>query len=296
MSEIKTTAAECLLEADATLGEGACWDHEKQLLYWLDILACEVHILDPRAGTDRVWKTPCHVTLVHPTMRGDLILGTKDGIARLDPENGKFTPLIDPEADLPGNRFNDGKPDPVGRLYAGSLSYDGQPGKANFWRIEPDLSYTNLLSEVGNSNGLCWSPDEKILYYIDTKLKRVDAFDYDRDSGDISNRRTVVIVPPEMGSPDGMTIDAEGCLWTALWNGGAVARWNPKTGELLEKITAPCPYVTCPTFGGASLDVLYFTTAKKGRIDADASTAPGAGNLFAASPGVNGLPGYRFAG
>lgn len=288
--------SECLLEAGATLGEGACWDASSQLLYWLDILSCEVHILDPRSGVDTVWKTPYHVTLVHPTTKGDLILGTRHGLARMNPANGEFTPLVDPEADLPGNRFNDGKPDPRGRLYAGSIAYDGQPGKANFWRFETDLSYTRMLDGVGNSNGLCWSPDEKTLYYVDTKLRRVDAFDYDADSGDLANRRTVVVVPNELGAPDGMTIDSEGCLWTALWGGGAVARWNPKTGELLGRVLAPCPNVTCPTFGGPDLDILYFTTAQKGREEAEPSTAPGAGNLFAASPGVTGLPGYRFGG
>lgn len=288
--------ADCLLEAGATLGEGACWDAEKQLLYWVDILACEVHILDPGTGKDLVWKTPYHVTLVHPTTKGDLILGTKHGIARMNPATGEFQALVDPESDLPGNRFNDGKPDPVGRLYAGSISYEGLPEKANFWKIEPDLSFTKMLDHVGNSNGLAWSPDEKILYYTDTKLRRVDAFDYDRDTGSLTNRRTVVEVPQSMGGPDGMTIDSEGCLWTALWNGWGVARWNPKTGEMLQKIKAPCPYVTCPTFGGPDLEILYFTTAKKGNDRMEECPEPMAGNLFAVRPGVRGMPGYRFAG
>lgn len=293
---MKETSADCLLEAGATLGEGACWDHEKHLLYWVDILNCEVHILDPSNGRDRVLKTPTHVSLVHPTTKGDLVVGTRDGIGRLHPQTGEYESLVDPEADLPENRFNDGKPDPMGRLYAGSMPYDGGLEKANFWRIEADLSFTKLLDKVGNSNGLCWSPDEKVLYYTDTKLRRVDAFDYDRDSGDISNRRTVVTVDPSLGGPDGMTIDADGCLWTALWNGHGVARWNPKTGEMLEKITTPCPFVTCPTFGGPDLDVLFFTTAKKGNDRMDPSTDPHAGDIFVATPGVKGLPGYRFAG
>jgi sugar lactone lactonase YvrE len=288
--------SECLLEAGAVLGEGACWDSRKLLLYWLDILSCEVHILDPATGVDTVWKTPYHVTLVHPTTSGDLILGTRHGLARMNPATGEFLPLVDPEADIPGNRFNDGKPDPRGRLFAGSIAYDGQPGQANLWRFETDLSYTRVLGGVGNSNGLCWSPDEKTFYYVDTKLRRVDAFDYEAETGDLQNRRTVVTVPPEMGAPDGMTIDAEGCLWTALWNGHAVARWNPKTGELLAKVEAPCANVTCPTFGGPDLEVLFFTTAKKGRDEAEADGSGGAGDIYAARPGVTGLPGYLFGG
>lgn len=293
---IKETLADCLLEAQASLGEGACWDSEKNLLYWVDILNCEVHILDPSTGIDISWPTPCHVSLVQPTTGHDLILGTKNGIARIDPSSGAFTPLIDPEADLPGNRFNDGKPDPAGRLFAGSIAYDGLPGQANLWRIEPDLSFSKILSHVGNSNGLAWSPDQKTLYYTDTKLRRIDAFDYCIDSGNLSNRRTVVTVHPSHGSPDGMTIDADGFLWTALWNGSAVARWDPASGRLMEKIIAPCPFVTCPTFGGPDLSILFFTTAKHGNDRTPPDTNPESGNLFAAPTNTRGLPGFRFAG
>lgn len=293
---MKETAAETILEAQATLGEGACWDHAKQRLYWLDILSCEVHIFDPVSGKDIVHKTPYHVTLVHPTEKGDLILGTKMGIARMDPDTGAFQELIDPEADIPTNRFNDGKPGPNGRLYAGTIAYDGSDKKANFWRIETDLSYTKLLDHVGNSNGLGWSPDEKTLYWIDTKTSRVCAFDYNRESGCLTNQRCVIEVPREIGRPDGMTVDAEGFVWTALWAGSGVARWNPATGEMVEKVTCPAHNVTCPTFGGPDLDILYFTTAKKGRDDADPDTVDASGNLFAAKPGVQGLPGYVFKG
>lgn len=288
--------AELTLAADAVLGEGASWDAGRRWLLWVDILRCEVHAFDPATEQDQLWQVPCHVSFVHPTINGDWVLGTREGIARLNPETGKFVRLVNPEEGIVGNRFNDGKPDPAGRLFAGSISYSGEPGKAFLWRVEPDLRFECVLSGVGNSNGLCWSPDERLFYYIDTKLRRVDAFDYDKASGALSNRRTVISVPPEMGGPDGMTIDEEGLLWVAHWNGGCVARWNPHTGELVEKVLAPCPYVTCPTFGGPGLDVLYFTTAKKGREEAAPSDAPGAGHLFQAKVGVRGLPGYLFAG
>ena len=293
---MKETPAECVLAAQATLGEGACWDAETQRLLWLDILGCEVHIFDPQSGKDEVFKTPYHVTLVHPTSRGDLILGTRHGIARMNRHNGDFEAIVDPEKDLPGNRFNDGKPDPMGRLFAGTIPYDGSLGKANLWRFETDFSYTKLLSHVGNSNGLGWSPDETVLYYIDTKTSRVDAFDYDAESGAIENRRPVIEVPSEHGHPDGMTVDAEGCVWTALWGGSGVARWDPSNGELIEKVIAPCPRVTCPSFGGPELDTLYFTTAKQGREGTEPSSEPESGNLFAAQVGVKGLPGYAFKG
>ncbi|MBJ7325881.1 MAG: SMP-30/gluconolactonase/LRE family protein [Chthoniobacterales bacterium] len=288
--------SDCVLEARAMLGEGACWFAAEQKLYWVDILRCEVHRFDPAAGTDEVRKTPCQVSLVQPTTRGDLVLATRDGIARMNFATGRFTILCDPEANIPGNRFNDGKPDPRGRLFAGTIACDGSDKKAALWRIEPDLSFTKLVDHVGNSNGLGWSPDEKTFYWTDTKTGCVFAFDYDVATGDIANRRVVVEVDKALGRPDGLTVDAEGFLWTALWAGHGVARWNPANGQMVAKVECPSVNVTCPAFGGADLDILYFSTAQKGRDDAEPSPEPEAGNLFAAKVGVRGLPGFSFAG
>jgi len=288
--------AECVLAARATLGEGACWFADEQRLYWVDILKCEVHRFDPVTGRDEVRRTPCHVSFVQPTTRGDLVLGTRDGIARMEFESGRFTLLCDPETDQTGNRFNDGKPDPCGRLFAGTIAYDGSDKKAALWRIEPNLSFTRLIDKVGNSNGLGWSPDEKTFYWTDTKTGCVFAFGYDAMTGDIANRRAVVEVDKSLGRPDGLAIDAEGFLWTALWAGHGVARWNPSTGEMVAKVDCPVPNCTCPAFGGPDLGVLYFTTAQKGRDEAEPSPESEAGNIFAARVGVPGLPGFAFAG
>ena len=293
---MKTFPARCVLAARATLGEGACWFADEKRLYWVDILRCEVHRFDPASGRDEVRKTPCHVSLVQPTTRGDLVLGTRDGIARMDFESGRFVLLCDPEAEVPGNRFNDGKPDPRGRLFAGTIAYDGSDKKAALWRIEPDLTFTKLIDQVGNSNGLGWSPDRKTFYWTDTKTSCVFGFDYDETTGGIRSRRVVVEVDKAVGRPDGMAVDAEGFLWTALWAGHGVARWNPATGEMVAKVECPAANVTCPAFGGPDLDVLYFTTAQKGREGAEASPEPEAGNLFAANVGVRGMAGFAFAG
>ena len=287
---------DCVLSARATLGEGACWFAAEQRLYWVDILQCEVHRFDPATGRDEMRKTPCHVSLVQPTTRGDLVLGTRDGIARMDFNSGKFTLLCDPEAEIPDNRFNDGKPDPRGRLFAGTITYDGSDKKAALWRIEPDLSFTKLIDQAGNSNGLGWSPDQKTFYWTDTKTGCVFAFDYDAGSGDISNRRTVVEVDKSLGRPDGLAVDAEGFLWTALWAGHGVARWNPATGEMAAKVECPAANCTCPAFGGKDLEILYFTTAQKGREETEPSPEPEAGNIFAARVGVRGVAGFVFAG
>lgn len=293
---MNTFSSECVLPARAILGEAACWFAAEQRLYWVDILRCEVHRFDPATGKDEVRKTPCHVSLVQPTTRGDLVLGTRDGIARMDFESGKFVLLCDPEVNVAGNRFNDGKPDPRGRLFAGTIAYDGSDKKAALWRIEPDLTWAKLIDHVGNSNGLGWSPDEKTFYWTDTKTSCVFAFDYEARSGDIGNRRVVVEVDKAIGRPDGLAVDAEGFLWTALWAGHSVARWNPATGEMVAKVECPAANVTCPSFGGPDLDVLYFTTAQKGREDAEPSPEVEAGNLFAAKVGVQGMAGFAFAG
>jgi sugar lactone lactonase YvrE len=287
---------DCVLPARATLGEGACWFAAEQRLYWVDILQREVHRFDPATGRDEMRKTPCHVSLVQPTTRGDLVLGTRDGIARMDFDSGSFTILCDPEAEIPGNRFNDGKPDPRGRLFAGTIAYDGLDKKAALWRIEPDLSFTKLIDQAGNSNGLGWSPDEKTFYWTDTKTGCVFAFDYEAATGAIANRRAVVEVDKSIGRPDGLAVDAEGCLWTALWAGHGLARWNPATGEMIARVECPAANVTCPAFGGPDLDILYFTTAQKGRDEAEPSREPEAGNIFATKVGVAGLPGFAFAG
>lgn len=294
--KVKVIPSRCVLPARATLGEGACWVAGEQRLYWVDILSCEVHRFDPVTGRDEMRRTPCHVSLVQPTTRGDLVLGTRDGIARMDFASGRFVPLCDPEADLPGNRFNDGKADPRGRLFAGTIAYDGSDGQAALWRIEPNLGFSKLIDHAGNSNGLGWSPDLKTFYWTDTKRGSVFAFDYDAATGDIANRRAVVEVDKSIGRPDGMTVDTEGFLWTALWAGHGVARWNPADGRMVAKVECPAANVTCPSFGGPDLDVLYFTTARKGRDEAEASPEPEAGNLFAAEVGVRGMPGFAFAG
>lgn len=278
------------------LGEGACWFVDEQRLYWVDILKCEVHRFDPATGLDEMRVVPCHVSMVQPTTRGDLILGTRDGIARMDFDSGKFTILCDPESDVAGNRLNDGKPGPRGRLFVGSLAYDGSDKKASLWRIDADLTCTRLIDRAGNSNGLGWSPDHRTFYWTDTKTGCVFAFDYDALRGKIKNRRTVVEVDKALGRPDGLAVDEEGFLWTALWAGHAVARWNPATGELVAKVECPAANVTCPSFGGPKLDTLYFTTAQKGREESEPSPEAEAGNLFAAKVGVKGLPGFAFAG
>jgi len=289
-------SAGLVLDAKAALGEGAIWDTDRGVLYWVDILGCKVHIYDPANGRDRAINVGQYVGTVVPRQSGGLVLGLHHGFASLDLETEQVEIVADPERDLPGNRFNDGKCDPAGRFWAGTLALAGTPKVASLYRLDADLSVHKMLGEVSCSNGIVWTRNNQTLYYIDTFLRRVDAFDYDLETGAIRGRRTAFEVPSEMGFPDGSTLDSEGMLWVALWQGGAVSCWNPETGELLQTVAVPAPNATSCAFGGPDLDRLYITTARNGMGEDDLLEYPLAGGLFCAEVGVTGVPAFAFAG
>lgn len=291
---MKEQKAELLYEAKATLAEGPGWNEKRQDLLWVDIEKGEVHRFDPATGTDRTWQIGSRVGFAVDTTRGDVIAGTQKGLVRLNLSIGDVALLTDPEADLPNNRFNDGKCDPKGRLWAGSMSVEETEGAGSFYRIHPDLKAEKAFRSVTISNGIAWSPDSKTMYYIDTPTVRVDAFDYDPETGSIHNRRPVIRIPEGVGFPDGMTIDREGMLWIAMWAGWSVTRWNPSTGEMIGKIELPVEKVTACCFGGTRCDRLYITTASRDLTDEDRKLQPLAGSLFLAEPGVRGFPAAEF--
>lgn len=288
--------AECVLPCRAVLGEGPSWLPAQQALLWVDIESCQVHLFRPSDGQLRSWSMPCHVGVAVPTVKGDFLTATRDGFMRLDPESGQVTPLVDPEAHLPGNRFNDGKCDPQGRFWAGTLSYSRTPEAASLYRLDPDLTVHRMLDKVTTSNGLAWSLDGTVLFYIDTPTRRVDAFDFDGGTGTIGNRRTVITIPEAMGKPDGMTIDDQGMLWIALWGGWSVTRWDPASGRLLGNVDVPAERTSSCCFGGPQLDTLYITTARTGLTEEALIAQPLAGSLFAVQTGHRGLPVVPFAG
>jgi sugar lactone lactonase YvrE len=288
--------AELVLDAQATVGEGAIWHAREQRLYWVDIPPGRLHVFDPRDGSDRVFELGQMVGTVVPRARGGLMLALEHGFAEFDPHAGRLTPWSDPEQDRPRNRFNDGKCDPAGRFWAGTISLDREPGVASLYCLEPDGRVRRVLQGVTNSNGIAWSLDHTIMYYIDTPTRHVTAFDYDPASGQIANPRTVITMSEDGGKPDGMTIDAEGMLWIALWEGGCVGRWDPRSGERLQTIAIPALRVTSCAFGGPQLDELYITTARIRLSEVELAAQPHAGGLFRARPGVTGVAAFEFAG
>ncbi|MCW5519396.1 SMP-30/gluconolactonase/LRE family protein [Aureitalea sp. L0-47] len=290
-SEDKTERSEVVLERKfrALLGEGAIWNHEKQELYWVDILGKSVNIYNPSNKSNREFPLPFRVGTVVPQTDSTAVVALDNGIYILNTLNRLLTPLSDVEADVPTNRFNDGKCDPNGNLWIGSMHLEQTEPAANLYKVAPDGTTTKMLDNITISNGIVWSKDGKTMYYIDSPTSEIRAYDFDLETSTISNERVVVEVDEEDGTLDGMAIDEEDKLWVGLWNGNAVARFNPENGKLMEKIEVPAHNVTACAFGGENLDILYITTARIDMTEEELEKYPLAGSIFSVKPGVKGV-------
>lgn len=279
--------AELIFEANALLGEGALWFQDR--LLWVDIEGCTVNRLDPRTGVNEAWNVGQRVGTVVPCRRrAELLVAVQRGFGFLDPTSGELALFADPEAGRDDLRFNDGKCDPRGRFFAGSMALTKPRGPGTLFRLDPDFTITRLLTGLGTSNGLAWSADQRTMYFIDTPTYEVSAFDYDPATGAMTNRRTAVKFPRENSArPDGMVIDADGNLWVALYEGSGVVGCDPRTGRIFAKVEVPALKTTSCTFGGPNLDELYITCA---RHDGE----PHTGAIWIARPGVRGVPALAF--
>jgi sugar lactone lactonase YvrE len=289
------TGVRCVLPAGARLGEGALWDVAEQALYWVDIKGRSVHRFDPITGDDRRWPVPEDVGSLALRAQGGLVLALRSGFHFFDPASGVLTLVAAPEPERRDNRFNDGKPDRQGRFWAGSMHDPEAEPTGALYRLDADRSWQRLLDGIVCSNALCWSPDGRTMYHADTPTRTVWAWDADPASGAVANRRVFVRVPEGDGVPDGATVDAEGFVWLAHWDGWRVTRYDP-AGRVARVVRLPVQRPTCPAFGGPDLDVLYVTSATIGLTDTARARQPWAGGLLAAKPGVRGLPEVRFAG
>jgi len=279
---------EVVVHANATLGEGPSWDAEGNRLLWVDIELNLLHIYYPDSEEDFTYEIGQTIGAVVPYREDEVIVVLYEGFHKYQLSTGTLTFIANPEQYLPNNRFNDGKCDPCGRFWAGTMSLEGEGKCGSLYCLDHDLSVRKVLDDVSTSNGLGWSTDGCTMYYIDTPTRQVDAFDYDLDTGTTSNRRMAFKMPEDTGYPDGMTVDAEGMLWIAEWNGGRVARWNPDTGQLLDQIVVPSGHVTSCVFGGRELEDLYITTACTGMKYELLEVQPLSGNLFRVKAGVKG--------
>lgn len=279
------------------LGEGPVWDAEKKSLLWVDILNSNIHQLEPNTGIRRVFNTGKFTGAIVLKESGGLIAALHDGFAEIDLETGKVGDTYTPNDHPEENRFNDGKCDPRGRFWAGTMALAETPAAGSLYMFSRDKSIISKIKNVTISNGMAWTADEKLFYYIDTPTCNVVAYDFDANIGAIENKRTVITIPDDFGWPDGMTIDTEGMLWIAFWDGWKIARFNPFTGEQLLKVDLPVARVTCCTFGGENLDDIYITTASVSLTDQQLAGQPLAGATFVIkNSGYRGLPPHRFKG
>lgn len=280
--------AELVLDARASLGEGALW-HQEHLL-WVDIEGGSVHRFDPATGRDESWQLGQAVGTVVPRACGGWILGAHLGVGVFSPDTGQLKILADPAGGHAEMRCNDGKCDPRGRLFVGTIGMSKPRPPGALYRIDPDWRVTTIVPGTGTANGLAWSADRRTMYFIDTPTREVSAFDYDEVTGTVSDRRPAVrFGEEERGRPDGMTIDANGNLWVALYDGGAVVCCDPRTGRLLDRVEIPARRTTSCAFGGPGLRTLFVTTGRE-------ATEAASGGVFAVNPGVAGVPAFAFAG
>jgi sugar lactone lactonase YvrE len=292
----QNTTVELVLDAKARLGEGALWHPTEKKLYWVDIEGKALHIYDPATKKDTQFETGERIGTVVPVKGGGALVALQNGIHKIDTKTGKLTLLTNPLPDAQ-LRFNDGKCDPAGRFWVGSLALDSRKKGAALYRMDKDQRVQQVLDSVSISNGIVWSADRKTMYYVDTPTMSVQAFDYDDETGVISNGSIAFHIPESAGgAPDGMTIDAEGKLWIALWGAGAVTRWDPATGEMLQRIEVPAPQTTSVAFGGENLDVLYITSAREWLSPEQLAKYPLSGGLFSIKPGVRGMPAEFYKG
>lgn len=291
MSEVQ-----CLWPAGASLGEGPLWSPREAVLYWVDIKAPALHRYRPGDGDKTSWVMPEPLGWVIERANGEgLVAGFQNqGFAFLTPGTMRPEVIGQPEPDYPDNRFNDAKADSAGRIWAGTMDDNEREASGSLYRLDPDLDWHRMDKGYVVTNGPAFSPDDKTLYHTDTFEGTIYAFDL-TEKGKLDNKRVFVTIPEGDGYPDGMTCDAEGCLWVAHWGGWRITRFTPD-GRADRVIEMPVSQVTSMAFGGDDLDRLFVTSAAIDLSEEELEDQPLAGGLFEVDCGVKGLPPGQFGG
>lgn len=285
-----------IVDCQTILGEGPLWDTREQKLYWIDSYGAKIFRADENGDGVEVWDLPQKIGSLALREQGGAILALVDGFYLFDFDTGKAELLHAIRHKAETVRINDGKVDQRGRFVSGSIETTETSAAAELYSIDTDRSLSRLDDDIVVSNGPCWSPDGKTFYFADSRSRAIWAYDYDLDTGKVSNKRKFVEFGPEDGLPDGATVDAEGHVWSAGVYKSKIHRFAPDGARSLV-IDFPVVCVTSVMFGGAGLDRLYVTTMKEAPVPGIVETGPQAGSLFVIDGlGVKGLPEYRFAG
>jgi len=286
------TEVEHVLGTGNQLGEGPLWDFENGLLFWVDIEGHCFYRFCPVTALVETFDTGITVSALGRVAGSDkLIMATTRGVALWNwPDRSLAVIVADPEEGRPKSRLNDAAVDRQGNFWVGSLG----PGfESALYRLGPERSLQKMESGIGVSNGIAWSLDNRTMYFTDTRRRVIFAYDFDESSSSIANRRILIEVPDSEGVPDGLTVDRDGFLWSVRWGGARIARYDP-IGRLEREIMLPVTYPTSCTFGGANLDELYVTSARRPLTQAQRAQEPYAGDLFRIRAGVQGNEAPRF--
>ena len=290
---IADSTVRCVADVHAILGEGPVWVERERALYWVDIKGRKIFRLDEDERLTS-WDVPFRVGSIAPREGGGFIAGTEHGFAHVHPERDHFELLFDPEEERETNRFNDGKVDRHGRFYAGTMDDEEKEASGAFYRLNHQLICARVDDGYRVTNGPAFSPDGKLMYANDSALQVTYVFHVAPDGTPLAKREFARFGEGQ-GYPDGMTVDAEGCLWIAFWDGWCLRRLSPE-GEIIAEVKVPVARPTSCAFGGTSLDRLYVTSASIGLSEDELRMQPNAGGLFMLSPGVQGIAERPFAG
>jgi len=282
------------IKAKNALGEGPVWSQDEHALYWVDIHEKKLLRWDPLSNAIGFWKMPSEIGSFALRESGGCVVALKSGLGLLDFGNGVVTPICDVESDLPFTRFNDGKCDRQGRFWSGTMDQEFPNRRGSLYCLKQEEKLIKIRGNVGISNGLGWSPDNKKFYYTDSAIHTIYVYDFDSDNAQISGER-VFVKTPENYTPDGLTVDSEGYIWSAMWDGWKIVRFRPD-GKIDMEVTLPVQRPTSCTFGGENLDKLYITSAMIDLTEAELKKQPDAGSVFCIELDVKGLADPKYLG
>jgi sugar lactone lactonase YvrE len=289
------TQIDAVVRGKNKLGESPVWSVREAALYWVDSREPAVYRLRPATGELRSVPVPCIVGSIALRGSGGLIAALQTGFHGLDFERGTLSPIVDPEAGRPENRFNDGRSDRQGRIWSGTMNDTRRDPDGSLYRLDPDHTCTKIRDDIIVPNSICWSPDDRTMYFADSYRGQILAYAFDAPSGTLGAATLFADMRANRGRPDGSTVDAEGCVWNAEYGGGRIARFTPG-GRVDRIVELPVTQTTSCSFGGPGLDVLYVTSATQRMTPEELAAQPLAGSLFALDPGVRGLPEPEYAG